>query len=155
MPLKCHRDECSRKKEGQWASTGSHRQHCVWGRELHFTGTAGLKVKDYFEICIPYHQTLPLQSALLPPPCSRHSLSRKIKSCRHRAGDELGADPLWWQKRILLFPNPHITPSPPPSPYKSNWRSRGFIISQGLKSYLLICFTLKDSLWKKTYRNLV
>jgi len=93
MPLKCPRDKSLGKKEGWQASTGSHRQHCVWGRGLHFTGTAGLKVKDYFEICIPDHQTLLLYSppSLLPPAITP---PKKMKSCRHRAGDELGADPL-------------------------------------------------------------
>lgn len=70
MPLKCHRDKSLRKKEGWQASTGSHRQHCVWGRELHFRGTAGLKVKDYFEICIPTIKLSYYIPPSLPPPSS-------------------------------------------------------------------------------------
>lgn len=52
MPLKCHHDKCFREKGVAGFHCGA-TGNTVWGRELHFRGTAGLKVKDYFEICIP------------------------------------------------------------------------------------------------------
>lgn len=63
-----------------------YRQQRVWGKRPHVMGTAGLKVKDYFEICIP--PPLSPLSPTRPPPRSHHFHTPKIKSCLHRRGDE-------------------------------------------------------------------
>lgn len=81
-------------------------------------GLWGLKLKIPLKSASPTIKLSFLQLSL-PPPCSRRSQPKIVKSCRHRTGDELGVDSLWWQRRILLFPNPHTTPSPC-SPYKTN-----------------------------------
>lgn len=81
-------------------------------------GLWGLKLKIPLKCSSPTIK-LPFLQLSLPPPCSRRSQPKIVKSCRHRTGDELGVDSLWWRRRILLFPNPHTTPSPC-SYYKTN-----------------------------------
>lgn len=46
--------------------------------------------------------------------CSSHLQTAFTFTPPLQPRDEFGSDPLWWQRRILLFPNPYTTPSPCP-----------------------------------------
>lgn len=111
-----------RKRRGWQPTTESHRQHSVWGPPASFhKGTAGLKVKDYFEICIPAIKLLRCGPPAFPPAVTSLSpQKKKKKKLSPQSRDELGANPLWWQRRILLFPNPPHKPFPS-SPARYFW----------------------------------
>lgn len=112
MPLKCRRDKSLREKKkvgGGRLPLGATGNTVSGAQGFISQGLQGLKLKITLKSASP---TIKL-SCYIPPSLIPPAITpspEKIKSCRHRAGDELGVDPLWWQRMILLFPNPHTQP---------------------------------------------
>lgn len=121
---------------------GSHRHHGVWDRGIRLGETAGLKVKDYFEIGTPPPLCPPSFPASIPLSTSHHSLPWKIKPAAREQG--MSQEKILFDDRegSFCFTNP-LRPSPPslhPSlcqMLSPTGRQRGRMLRQGLNGYIL------------------